>query len=209
MSAFFSFPERTMGGFVLFVVIIAGVALLWFVGAYNGLIALRNQTQNALKQIDVQLKRRHDLIPNLIQAVQGAMQFERDTLQAVIEARNQAVKIAASGSDLQTVARTAAAESQLTGALGKLMAVVEAYPDLKATGNIGQLQEELTSTENKIGFARQLYNDTATQYNTKQQQFPTSIAAGFAHAVPAQLWEISDEGERAVPKVDLSLKLKG
>jgi LemA protein len=198
-----------MGGFVLFAVILFAVILFWFVGAYNGLIALRNQTQNALKQIDVQLKRRHDLIPNLIQSVQGAMQFEKETLQAVVEARNQAVKVAVGGTDLQTVAKTAAAESQLTGALGKLMAVVEAYPDLKATGNIGQLQEELTSTENKIGFARQLYNDTATQYNTKQQQFPTSIAAGFAHAVQAQLWEITDDTERAVPKVDLSMKPKG
>jgi LemA protein len=200
--------ENTMGGFVLFVIILVAVFVFWFVGAYNGLIALRNQTQNALKQIDVQLKRRHDLIPNLVQAVQGAMQFEKDTLQAVVEARNQAVKVAAGGSDLQNVARTAAAETQLTGALGKLMAVVEAYPDLKATTNVGQLQEELTTTENKIGFARQLYNDTATQYNTRQQQFPASMAAGFAHAAPAQLWEISDEGDRAVPKVDLSMKPK-
>jgi LemA protein len=198
-----------MGGFVLFAIVLFAVIPFWFVGAYNGLISLKNQTQNALKQIDVQLRRRHDLIPNLIQSVQGAMQFEKDTLQAVIEARNQAVKIAAGGSDLQNVAKTAAAESQLTGALGKLMAVVEAYPDLKATGNIGQLQEELTSTENKIGFARQLYNDTATQYNTRQQQFPTSMVAGFAHAAPAQLWEITDESERAVPKVDLSMKPKG
>ncbi len=195
-----------MGAFLLFVIVLVAALLFWFVGAYNGLIALRNQTQNALKQIDVQLKRRHDLIPNLVQAVQGAMQFEKDTLQAVIEARNQAVKIAAGGSDLQNVAKTAAAESQLTGALGKLMAVVEAYPDLKATANVGQLQEELTSTENKIGFARQLYNDTATQYNTKQQQYPTSMVAGLAHAAPAQLWEITDDTERAVPKVDLSMK---
>jgi LemA protein len=198
-----------MTGFVLFAIILVAAIIFWFIAAYNGLIALRNQTQNALKQIDVQLKRRHDLIPNLVQAVQGAMQFEKDTLQAVIEARNQAVKIAAGGSDLQNVAKTAAVETQLTGALSKLMAVVEAYPDLKATGNIGQLQEELTSTENKIGFARQLYNDTATQYNIRQQQFPTSIVAGFAHAVPAQLWEITDEAERSVPKVDLSMKPRG
>jgi LemA protein len=196
-----------MQGFFLFVFIFLAAIILWVVGAYNGLISLRNQTQNALKAIDVQLKRRHDLIPNLVQAVQGAMQFEKETLQAVIEARNQAVKVAA-GSDLQNVAQTAAAEGQLSGALGRLMAVVERYPDLKATTNIGQLQEELTSTENKIGFARQLFNDTATQYNTRQQQFPTSIVAGFAHAMPAQLWEINDESERAVPKVDLSMKPK-
>ena len=196
-----------MAGFVLFIVIVAAIAIFWFVAIYNGLIALRNQTANALKQIDVQLKRRHDLIPNLVQAVQGAMQFEKETLQAVIEARNQAVKIGA-GAGLQNVGKVAAAEAQLTGALGKLLAVVEAYPDLKATGNIGQLQEELTSTENRVAFARQLYNDTATQYNTRQQQFPMSIVAGFAQAVPAELWEIADETERAVPKVDLSMKPK-
>ena len=149
------------------------------------------------------LKRRHDLIPNLVQSVQGAMKFEQQTLQAVIEARNQAVKLA-SGADLQSVSKLAAAEQQLTGALGKLMAVVEAYPDLKATGNIAQLQEELTSTENKIGFARQLYNDTATNYNTKQQQFPTAIIAPMAGAKPAELWEITDEAERAVPQVKLN-----
>ncbi len=194
-----------MGGFVLFIAVCAAVAIIWFVGTYNGLVGLKNQTLNAFKQIDVQLKRRHDLIPNLLQAVQGAMQFEKETLQAVIEARNQAVRVA-SGADLQNVAKVASAEGQLTGALSKLMAVVEAYPDLKATGNVGQLQEELTSTENKIGFARQLYNDTATQYNTRQEQFPSSIVAGFAHAVPAQLWEISDSTERALPKVDLSMK---
>ncbi|MFI5310252.1 MAG: LemA family protein [Gemmatimonadales bacterium] len=196
-----------MQAFGLVVIVLFAVVIFWFVGAYNGLIALKNQTQNALKQIDVQLKRRHDLIPNLVQAVQGAMQFEKETLQAVVEARNQAVKVSA-GSDLQNVAKTAAAEGQLTGALSRLMAVVERYPDLKATTNIGQLQEELTSTENKIGFARQLFNDTATQYNTRQQQFPTSIVAGFAHAMPADLWEISDDSERAVPKVDLSMKPK-
>ncbi len=187
------------------IVIIAIVAVaFWLVGAYNGLIALKFQTQNALKQIDVQLKRRHDLIPNLLEAVKGAMQFEKQTLQAVVEARNQALKV--SGGDIQSVAKMAAAEQQLTGALGKLLAVVEAYPDLKATNNIGQLQEELTSTENKIGFARQLYNDTATQYNTRQHQFPTSLVAGLAGAMPAELWEITDDAEKAVPKVDLGMK---
>jgi LemA protein len=188
---------------VLIIVVVA--ILLWLVGAYNSLIALKYQTQNALKQIDVQLKRRHDLIPNLIEAVKGAMNFEKETLQAVIEARNQAVKVA-SGADLANVAKVAAAEGALSGALGRLMAVVEAYPDLKATNNIGQLQEELTSTENKIGFARQLYNDTATLYNTKQQQFPTGLVAGMARATPAELWELEDPAEKAVPKVNLSLK---
>lgn len=193
-----------MGPFVVLIVIIVAAGL-WVISAYNGLIALKFQTQNALKQIDVQLKRRHDLIPNLIEAVKGAMQFERETLQAVIEARNQAVK-AAAGTDISHVGQMAAAEGALTGALGRLMAVVEAYPDLKATNNIGQLQEELTSTENKIGFARQLFNDTATLYNTRQHQFPTSLVAGLAGATPAELWEIEDQAERAVPKVDLSMK---
>ena len=190
-------------GPIVFLLAVALIIALWMVTAYNGLIALKNETLNALKQIDVQLKRRHDLIPNLVQSVQGAMKFEQQTLQAVIEARNQAVKLA-SGADLQSVSKLAAAEQQLTGALGKLMAVVEAYPDLKATGNIAQLQEELTSTENKIGFARQLYNDTATNYNTKQQQFPTAIVAPMAGAKPADLWEITDEAERAVPQVKLN-----
>ena len=190
-------------GPIVFLLAVALIIALWMVTAYNGLIALKNETLNALKQIDVQLKRRHDLIPNLVQSVQGAMKFEQQTLQAVIEARNQAVKLA-SGADLQSVSKLAAAEQQLTGALGKLMAVVEAYPDLKATGNIAQLQEELTSTENKIGFARQLYNDTATNYNTKQQQFPTAIVAPMAGAKPAELWEITDEAERAVPQVKLN-----
>jgi LemA protein len=186
---------------VIVLVIVLVVVGFWFVAGYNGLIALRNQTANALKQIDVQLKRRHDLIPNLISAVQGAMDFEKDTLQAVIAARNTAVT-AAAGLDPQHVKASAQAETALTGALGRFMAVVEAYPDLKATGNMRQLQEELTSTENKVSFARQLYNDTATSYNTKQQQFPTNLIAGFAKAVPAELWEIEDAAERAVPKVE-------
>lgn len=184
----------------VFLALLAAVAF-WLVAAYNGLIALRNQTANALKQIDVQLKRRHDLIPNLVTAVQGAMDFEKDTLAAVISARNKAIT-ATAGLDPQHVAASAAAEAQLSGALGKLLAVVEAYPALTANTNMKQLQEELTSTENKVGFARQLYNDTATAYNTKQQQFPTNLVAGMANATPAELWEIEDVAERAVPKVE-------
>jgi LemA protein len=174
----------------------------WLMMAYNGLIALKNQTVNAFKQIDVQLKRRHDLIPNLVSAVKGAMDFEKSTLEAVIQARNQAVKVNAGGPD--AMKQIAQAENALSGALSRLLVTVERYPQLKATGNIGQLQEELTSTENRIAFARQLYNDTATQYNTKQQQFPTSMVAGIAKAEPSDLWEIEDQAERAVPKVDLS-----
>ena len=187
----------------MFVLILIALVVVggWFIVAYNGLIALKNQTTNAIKQIDVQLKRRHDLIPNLMQAVQGAMDFEKDTLAAVVQARNTAV-VAAAALDPQHVAASAQAEAQLSGALGRLMAVVEAYPDLKATGNVKQFQEELASTENKVSFARQLYNDTATQYNTRQQQFPTNLIAGMAYASPAELWEIEDNAERAVPKVE-------
>ena len=189
-----------MGTIVLLVVV--ALVVFWLISAYNGLVSLKNQVMNAWKQIDVQLKRRHDLIPNLVNTVKGAMQFERETLEAVVAARNQAIKIQQTPG--AHVSETAAAETQLTGALGRLLAVVEAYPDLKATGNVAQLQEELTSTENKIAFARQLYNDTATQYNTKQQQFPTNLLAGMASASPAELWEITNEAERAVPNVDLS-----
>ena len=171
--------------------------VLWIIGAYNGLIALKNKVTNAWKQIDVQLKRRHDLIPNLVNTVKGAMDFERNTLEAVIAARNKAVN--ATG-----VAATAKPEGELTQALGRLFALTEAYPDLKATGNVAQLQEELTSTENKIGFARQLYNDVATEYNTRQATFPTMLVAGLAKATPAELWQITDDTERAVPTVDLS-----
>jgi LemA protein len=173
------------------------LVVLWIIGAYNGLIGLKNQVANAWKQIDVQLKRRHDLIPNLVNTVKGAMDFERNTLEAVIAARNKAVN--ATG-----VAATAKAEGELTQALGRLFALTEAYPDLKATGNVAQLQEELTSTENKIGFARQLYNDVATAYNTRQATFPTMLVAGLAKATPAELWQITDDTERAVPTVDLS-----
>jgi LemA protein len=188
-------------GFIVLLVVVA-LLVFWLIGAYNKLISLKNQVANAWKQIDVQLKRRHDLIPNLVSTVKGAMQFERETLEAVVAARNQAIKVQQAPG--VHVGETAAAEAQLTGALSRLLAVVEAYPDLKATGNVAQLQEELTSTENKIAFSRQLYNDTATQYNTKQQQFPTNLVAGMAGASPSELWEITNEAERAVPNVDLS-----
>lgn len=180
------------------VVVVVG----WMIIAYNGLISLKNQTVNAFKQIDVQLKRRHDLIPNLVNAVKGAMDFEKSTLEAVIQARNQAVKVNATGPE--GIKQISQAENALSGALSRLLVTVERYPDLKATGNVAQLQEELTSTENRIAFARQLYNDTATQYNTRQQQFPTTLVAGMAHAERADLWEIEDQAERAVPQVDLS-----
>ncbi|HEX9580675.1 MAG TPA: LemA family protein [Gemmatimonadales bacterium] len=182
------------------------VAVVWAITAYNGLIQLKGDTLNAWKQIDVQLKRRHDLIPNLVNAVKGAMDFERETLEAVIQARNQAVKIQTDTLPTAGVKKLAAAEAQLSGALSRLNVVVERYPQLKATANIGQLQEELTSTENRVTFARQLYNDTATTYNVRQAQFPWNLIAGWARAEPVELWEISEERERAVPQVDLSKK---
>lgn len=194
-----------MFGSILFLVVVA-VVIVWVIGAYNKLIALKGQTENAWKQIDVQLKRRHDLIPNLVESVKGAMEFEKETLEAVIEARNQAVNIQAGAMPTGGVQQLAAAEAALSSALSRLNVVVERYPDLKATTNVGQLQEELTSTENKVSFARQLYNDTATTYNVKQQQFPWNMVAGMAKATVVELWEITDESERAVPKVDLSMK---
>jgi LemA protein len=176
--------------------ILTALVVFWFVGAYNSLISLKNQVANAWKQIDVQLKRRHDLVPNLIAAVKGAMNFERQTLEAVVSARNQAIQVSSGGD----VSKIAASEGQLTGALHRLLAVVESYPDLKATGNIGQLQEELTSTENKIAFARQLYNDVATQYNTKQKQVPTVFVAGMAGAVPAHFGRSPKKRNARFPK---------
>ena len=182
---------------LIILLVVVAVLVFWMIGAYNTLVTLKNQVLNAWKQIDVQLKRRHDLIPNLVNTVKGAMEFERGTLEAVIAARNKAVSAT-------TVKETARAEGELTQALGRLFALTEAYPELKTNANILSLQEELTSTENKVGFARQHYNDMATTYNTKQSTFPTMLVAGIAKASPAELWEIEDAGERAVPNVDLS-----
>jgi LemA protein len=190
---------------IVFVVVLV-VMVLWAISAFNRLIALRGQTLNGWKQIDVQLKRRHDLIPNLVNAVKGAMEFEKETLEAVIAARNQAVKIQADALPTGGVQALAQAEAHLSSALSKLNVVVERYPDLKATSNIGQLQEELTSTENRVAFSRQHYNDIATSYNVLQQQFPWSLVTGFAKAEPVELWEISDDSDRALPSVDLSMK---
>jgi LemA protein len=196
-----------MFGSIFFLVVVV-VIIGWVISAYNKLIALKGDTENAWKQIDVQLKRRHDLIPNLVESVKGAMEFEKETLEAVIEARNQAVNIQAGALPTGGVQQLAAAEAALSSALSRLNVVVERYPELKATTNVGQLQEELTSTENRVSFARQLYNDTATTYNVKQQQFPWNMVAGMAKAAKVELWEITDETEREVPKVDLSMKSK-
>jgi LemA protein len=190
---------------IVFVIILAAM-VIWAISAFNRLIALKGQTLNGWKQIDVQLKRRHDLIPNLVNAVRGAMEFEKETLDAVISARNQAVKIQADTLPTGGVQALAQAEATLTSALSRLNVVVERYPELKATANVAQLQEELTSTENRVAFSRQHYNDTATSYNVLQQQFPWSLLTGFAKAIPVELWEITNERDREVPSVDLSMK---
>ena len=173
--------------------------IFWVIAKYNGLVTLRNQTTNGWKQIDVQLKRRHDLIPNLVNTVKGVMEFEQDTLKKVVEARNAAVSAAG-------VADSAAKEGMLTSALSRLFALVENYPALKSNENVKQLQEELTSTENKISFARQFYNDISTRFNTEQQVFPGNIIASMFGFTPAELFEIQVAAERDVPRVDLSLK---
>jgi LemA protein len=184
--------------FLVFLVLIAAV-IIWAIAQYNNLVTLRNQTQNGWKQIDVQLKRRHDLIPNLVSTVKGYMEFEQDTLQKVITARNAAV--GATG-----VADSAAKEGALSGALSRLFALAENYPTLKANENVKQLQEELSATENKISFARQFYNDIATRFNIAQQVFPGNVIAGIFGFTASELFEITDAAERAVPGVDLSLK---
>jgi LemA protein len=171
---------------------------LWGVAQYNALVTLRNQVQNGWKQIDVQLKRRHDLIPNLVNTVKGYMQYEQETLQKVIQARNAAASAAG-------IADSAAKENVLTGALSRLFALAENYPTLKANENVRQLQEELSSTENKIGFARQFYNDIATKFNIKQQVFPTNVIAGIFGFRPSELFEVTEAAERSVPAVDLTL----
>ena len=179
---------------LLIVLGVAVVLVLWFVSVYNGLVRLRNQVDNAWAQIDVQLKRRHDLIPNLINTVKGYMSHERDTLEAIVKARTAAM--AATGP-----AEAGPAEAQLTGALRGLMVNVERYPDLKASANFLALQEELASTENKISFARQAYNDSVTVYNTRIQTIPANFIAGPAGFRPRDLFELKDEAERAVPEV--------
>jgi len=181
------------------VVGIVGLVVVWIIATYNRLISSRNQTANGWRQIDVQLKRRHDLIPNLVNTVRGAMEFERDTLTQVMEARARAV--AATGP-----ADAARREGELTQALGRLFAVAENYPTLRANENVKMLQEELTSTENKVGFARQFYNDIATKYNISQQTFPANMMAATFGFTPAELFELQSETERQVPAVDLSMR---
>jgi LemA protein len=172
---------------------------IWVAAKYNSLVTLRNQVENGWKQIDIQLKRRHDLIPNLVNIVKGYMEFEQDTLTKVVQARNAAV-------GAQGVADSAAKEGALTGALTKLFALMENYPTLKANENVKQLQEELTATENKVGFARQFYNDISMKFNIAQEVFPGNIIASMFSFRRAELFSVTDDAERAVPRVDLSLR---
>ena len=176
--------------------IIVALLVAWIISSYNSLVGMRNQVLNGWRQIDVQLKRRHDLIPNLVNSVRGAMDFERDTLTAVMEARAKA--LTATGP-----ADAAQKEGQLTQALGRLIAVAENYPTLKANDNVRSLMEELTGTENKVGFARQFYNDIATKFNTAQQVFPTNMFAASFGFKTAELFEITEAADREVPTVDL------
>jgi LemA protein len=191
---------------LLGLLVLVVMLLLFGVGIYNRLVALRNRLENAFSQIEVQLKRRYDLIPNLVETVKGYMKHERETLEAVIQARNQAVggleQAAAKPGDPAAMQALASAEAGLSGVLGRLFALSEAYPDLKANQNMAQLTEELTSTENKVSFARQAYNDSVTAYNTYRQSFPNNIFAGmFGHSQDAELLEFDSAAIAEAPKV--------
>ncbi len=188
-----------MGSLVGLIIVVLIVG--WAIAAYNRLVSLRNQVDNSWRQIDVQLKRRHDLIPNLVEAVKGYMQFERDTLTQVVEARAKAVGATDQASRI-------AAENQLTAGLGRLLAVMENYPQLKADQNVLKLQEELTTTENQIAFARQAYNDVVYELNTRTETFPSNMIASNFGFKPAEYFKGAPE-EQAVPRVDLKMGAPG
>jgi LemA protein len=186
-------------------VAIAAIVVFWAVGIYNSLVRLRNRFKNAFAQIDVQLKRRYDLIPNLVETAKGYLKHEHETLEDVIKARNIAYAAsqaaAANPADGNAMKSLVSAEGGLAGALSRLMVVSEQYPNLKANENMMQLTEELTSTENKVAFARQAYNDSVMVYNTSRETFPNSVIAGFGGFQPAELFKIEDATERNAPKV--------
>ena len=192
---------------VIALVILAGIVIagLLMVGIYNGLVTARNAYKNGFAQIDVQLNRRYDLIPNLVETAKGYMAHERETLEAVIQARAAAVSglkaASANPGDANAMAQLANADQGLTGALSRLMVVSEAYPDLKANQNMMQLSEELTSTENRVAFARQAYNDSVMGYNNKREVFPSNILAGMFNFAAASLLEITEPAKREAPKV--------
>jgi len=193
---------------LLVLVVVIVLVALFAIGEYNGLVTLRNRYKNGYAQIDVQLKRRYDLIPNLVETAKGYIKHERETLEAVVAARNSASQAgaaaAANPGDPQSMKALAGAEGGLSASLGRLFAVAEAYPDLKANQNMMQLSEELTSTENKISFARQAYNDGVMAYNTKREVFPSNIIAGMFNFGPAELFQIEQPGEKEAPKVSFS-----
>jgi LemA protein len=192
----------TVLGILLVLVILVA---LWVMGIYNRLVTLRNRFKNAFAQIDVQLKRRYDLIPNLVETAKGYLKHERETLEAVIQARNQAAQAASTAAsdpgNPGAVQALAGAETALTGTLGRFFALSEAYPDLKANSNMMQLNEELTSTENKVSFARQAFNDAVTTFNTQREVFPNNIFAGMFGFKEADLFEVKDEAVKEAPKV--------
>jgi len=194
-----------LGVVIVILVFMVFVMALWIMSIYNRLVALRERHKNGFAQIDVQLKRRYDLIPNLVNTAKGYMKHESETLEAVVTARNAAYtaeqKVAGDPSNPAAMRDLVGAESQLGGALSRLMAVAEAYPDLKANENMLSLQEELTSTENKVAFARQGFNDAVTQYNTHREQFPAVLFSGMFGFQAAELFELSNEKEREAPAV--------
>jgi LemA protein len=193
---------------VIVIVVPVFFVLMWLMGAYNRLVALRNRFKNAYAQIDVQLKRRYDLIPNLVETAKGYIKHERGTLEAVIAARNAAsaanVAAAQNPGDAVAMKGLSGAETALTSTLGRLFAVAEAYPDLKANTTMMALMEELTSTENKVAFARQAYNDSVMAYNTQRETFPTNMVAGPFNFGPAELFVIEKPAEKEAPKVSFS-----
>src|SRR5262245_8222592 len=195
---------------ILLLILIVPLVLivLFAIGAYNKLVTLRNRYKNAFSQIDVQLKRRYDLIPNLVETAKGYLKHERGTLEAVIAARNSAVaagtKAAQNPGDPGAMKELGSAETALTASLGRLFAVAEAYPDLKANQTMSQLMEELTSTENKIAFSRQAYNDSVMAYNTQREVFPSSLIAGSFNFAPAELFVIDKPEQKEAPKVSFS-----
>lgn len=196
---------------LLFIIVLAALALvatMFVVGLYNKLVALRNRFKNAFAQIDVQLKRRYDLIPNLVETAKGYLQHERGTLEAVIAARNAASSAntgaAAHPGEPAAMKQLVSAEGALTGALGRLFALSEAYPDLKANTTMQSLMEELTSTENKVSFARQAYNDSVMAYNTQREVFPSSVIASTFHFTAAELFVIENPEQREAPKISFS-----
>jgi LemA protein len=197
-----------MGPLLIGLIVLAGIALVLVfvvIGKYNLLVSLRNRFKNAWAQIDVQLKRRYDLIPNLVETAKGYLKHERGTLEAVIAARNAAssanTKVAADPANPEAMKQLMAAEGALTGTLGRLFALSESYPDLKANTTMNQLMEELTSTENKVSFARQAYNDSVMAYNTAREVFPNNIIAGMFNFAAAELFVVEKAEEREAPKV--------